>query len=169
MLFRSGLDLAAPAYRTALEGLAALDVRALLTVGHQADVGALGPVPANVRIERWVPQADVFAQAAAVVCHGGSSTTLGALAAALPLVVVPLFADQPYNAARVEACGAGVVVRPPERGALGAAITRVLGEPSFAAAARCLGAEMRSHPGARSAVDALAELAAGQDPSQGLR
>jgi UDP:flavonoid glycosyltransferase YjiC (YdhE family) len=48
----------------------------------------------------------------ATACHGGSGTTLGALAAGLPLVVVPLFADQPVNARRVAAVGAGLAVEP---------------------------------------------------------
>ena len=70
----------------------------LLTTGTDLDLGA---VPTNVHVERWVPQADVLAHASVVVGHGGSGTTLGALGAGQPLVVVPLFADQPNNAARV--------------------------------------------------------------------
>ena len=66
-----------------------------------------------MHVERFVPQADVFGHASLVVTHGGSGTTLGALAAGLPLVVVPLFADQPDNARRVEAVGAGVIAEPP--------------------------------------------------------
>jgi len=50
---------------------------------------------AHVHIARWVPQADVLRHARVVVCHGGSGTTLGALAAGVPLVVTPLFDDQP--------------------------------------------------------------------------
>lgn len=150
-----GLGMAVAAYRAALEALAGLDVRALLTVGHGTDLDALGPVPANVHVERWVPQADVLAQAAAVVCHGGSATTLGVLAAGLPQVVVPLFADQPYNAARVEATGAGVVVRPPDPGQLAAALDRVLADPSFGAAAAGLAGEMHAQPPAASLVAGL--------------
>ena len=51
------------------------------------------------------------------MCHGGSGTTLGALAAGLPLVIVPLFADQPANAKRVAEVGAGLVVEPLREGA----------------------------------------------------
>lgn len=47
-----------------------------------------------------------------MICHGGSGTTLAALAAGLPLVVIPLQADQPTNAATVEEIGAGIAVRP---------------------------------------------------------
>jgi hypothetical protein len=85
---------AAEAYRAAVEQLALLPVRVLLTLGRDLE---LGPVPANVHVEQWVPQADVLDHADAVVCHGGSGTTLGALAYGVPLVVTPLFADQPYN------------------------------------------------------------------------
>ena len=50
----------------------------------------------------------MLAGASAAVGHGGAGTTLSALAAGCPLVVVPLFADQPYNAVRVAVSGAGV-------------------------------------------------------------
>jgi hypothetical protein len=81
------------AYRTALDAVADLPARVLMTVGHAVDPAALVPVPSNTRIERWVPQGDVFPEARLVVCHGGSGTTFGALAAGLPLVICPLFAD----------------------------------------------------------------------------
>ena len=67
----------------------------LLTVGRVLDIAQLGVPPSNVRIERWVDQADVMADAVLVVCHGGAGTTLAALAAGVPLVVFPLFAEPP--------------------------------------------------------------------------
>jgi UDP:flavonoid glycosyltransferase YjiC (YdhE family) len=46
--------------------------------------------------------------AAAVVCHGGYGSTLGALRHGVPLVVMPLFSsDQWVNAAAVARAGAG--------------------------------------------------------------
>jgi len=45
-----------------------------------------------------------------VLCHGGSGTTYGALAAGLPVVVVPMFADQRTNAQLIAVAGAGIVV-----------------------------------------------------------
>ncbi len=111
-----------------------------------------------------MPQADVLAQAAVVVGHGGSGTTLGALAAGLPQVVVPLFADQPDNARRVAAIGAGVAVEvspdAPVRGtidvgALSAAIEAVLDEPAYGVAARAVAAELAALPPADEALAAL--------------
>lgn len=104
-------------YRVALEQLAELPARVLVTIGNDREPLDLGPQPANVRVERWVPQADVAARAAAMVVHGGYGTVHGALCAGVPLVVAPLFADQPLNARRVAELGAGIAL--PEPGSLG--------------------------------------------------
>ena len=103
---------ALPAYGVALSAVAGLPVRVLLTVGRDLDLGALPDTPGNVHVEPWVPQQDVLAHASAAVVHGGSGSTLGALAFGVPLVVIPLFADQPYNARRVHEVGAGIAVEP---------------------------------------------------------
>ena len=133
-------------------------MRALLTVGRELDLDALGPAPDNVRVERWVPQQDVLGHAAAAVVHGGSGSTLGAVAAGVPLVVVPLFADQPHNARRVAEVGAGLAVEP-NRGELDAvvaplrdAIQAVLSEPSYRHTARALADELRAAPPVDDAV-----------------
>jgi UDP:flavonoid glycosyltransferase YjiC (YdhE family) len=160
------LDEAAGVYRAALHAVSGLPARVLLTVGRGFEADGLGPVPANVRVEQWVPQADVLPQAALVVCHGGAGTTLGALAAGVPLVVCPLFADQPVNGRLVETAGAGLLVRPREDGALRglgpadveplrAAIEHVLAEPAFRRAAQHVADEMAGMPGLDEVVDAL--------------
>jgi MGT family glycosyltransferase len=126
--------------------LAGLDGRAsaLVTVGRDVDPAALGPVGERVRVERFVPQAHVLPRSAAVVSHGGSGTTLGALAHGVPLVLVPQGADQFDNANRVEAAGAAVVLRPGEvtAASVRAALERVLDEPEFALAARAVAADI---------------------------
>jgi len=155
-----GMEMAAHVYGAAMLAVSDLPVRALFTVGHDIDFDSLPPAPGNVRVERWVPQADVFPHAAAIVCHGGAGSTLGALAAGLPLVVVPLFADQPYNASRVGAVGAGLAVAP-EPSAIRGALHRVLQEESYREAARRLAAEMRAQPSVDAAVDMLGALARG--------
>lgn len=151
---------AASVFSLAMQALAELPVRCLVTVGRELDLATVPPAPPNVRVERWVPQAEVLPHAAAVLCHGGSGSTLGALAAGRPLVVVPLFADQPYNARRVGASGAGVAVAP-EVTALRAAVMQVLDEPSFTASATRIAGELRTHRPPSAAIDALAALARG--------
>jgi UDP:flavonoid glycosyltransferase YjiC (YdhE family) len=155
---------ALPVYGVALRAVAELPVRVLLTVGRALNLDALPAAPDNVRVERWVPQQDVLGHAAAAVVHGGSGSTLGAIAAGVPLVVVPLFADQPQNARRVAEVGAGIAVEP-QRDDLGAnirplrdAIRSVLGEPSYRERVRGLANELRAEPAVDEAVPLLEPL-----------
>jgi UDP:flavonoid glycosyltransferase YjiC (YdhE family) len=149
---------ALPVYGLALRAVAGLPVRVLLTVGRDLDLEALPAAPDNVRVERWVPQQDVLGHAAAAVVHGGSGSTLGAIAAGVPLVVAPLFADQPQNARRVAEVGAGLAVEPTRENPaattepLRDAIESVLGQPSYGERARALADELRAEPPVDQAV-----------------
>jgi UDP:flavonoid glycosyltransferase YjiC (YdhE family) len=102
--------------------------------------------------------------------HGGSGTADGALAAGVPVVVVPLFADQFENGRRLADGGAGLVVAAteatdaprssPDRAGgraprIAAGITSVLATPSDRRNARRIAAEMAS---ARTADEVLAAL-----------
>ncbi|GLZ43269.1 glycosyltransferase [Actinokineospora sp. NBRC 105648] len=149
-----GLPIGRRVFGTAVAAVAGLP--ALITTGHGGP--DLGPLPPRVRVAAWVPQAEALAPAAVVVCHGGSGTVFGALAAGVPLVVVPLFADNPVNAQLVADAGAGLVVAPDaDPATLRAAIDAVLGTPSYRTAAGRVAAEMRALPG----VDQLPGLLSG--------
>jgi UDP:flavonoid glycosyltransferase YjiC (YdhE family) len=137
-----------------LEGVRDLPVDVLVTVGPYVDPVDLGPQPANVRIEPFVPQAEVLPAADVVVCHGGSGSVIGALAHGVPLLVLPMGADQPDNAARVEALGAGLqrdVMTVTPTG-VGAAVDDLLHDVRYRDAARELAAECAALPDAGTAV-----------------
>ncbi len=140
-----------------LAALAELPVRALVTLGERADPAALRELPPNVRVERWVPQAEVLRHAAAMVCHGGFGTVLGGLYAGVPMVLIPMFSDQPRNATRVAAIGAGVVLDGGPRGIsrLGDAVREVLDDARFTAAAGRVAAEAAALAPVDEAVAAL--------------
>jgi UDP:flavonoid glycosyltransferase YjiC (YdhE family) len=156
-------------YRAALDALAPLPVRVLLTIGDRRDPAELGPLPANVHVEEWVAQDSVVPHAAAVVGHGGHGTTLGALAHGVPQVVVPLFSiDQWANAAAVERAGAGIALNadrdhrrvlalpgPEVIDGLGPAVQRVLSEPS---AAPRIAESIGALPPVEAALDVLSSL-----------
>ena len=97
-------------YRAALEALQGTGARVLVTIGDQRDPGELGLLPPSVRVERWVAQAKLMPHTAAMVGHAGAGSTLGALAAGVPMALVPLFADQPFNARRVADLGAAIAL-----------------------------------------------------------
>jgi UDP:flavonoid glycosyltransferase YjiC (YdhE family) len=150
--------------RAVLDAVADLPLRILFTIGDQSDPEALGPLPRSVHVERWVPQADVMPHAAAMVGHGGSGSTLMAMAAGVPLAVVPLFADQPYNARRIAQIGAGIALE----GGVEAvaevprAIRTLLEEPRYLVQARRVAAEVAALPPVDGAVRLLEDYAEGR-------
>ena len=151
----------AAALPAAVGAVAGLPVRVLVTTGQGGDPAALADLPSTVHVERWVPQAAVLPHASAVVCHGGYGTVLGPLAAGVPLVVSPQFADQPFNAARVAAVGAGVALPlgPPDPEALQDGVRKVLEDRRYRSGAAALAEEIRGLPGADEAVPLLVENA----------
>jgi UDP:flavonoid glycosyltransferase YjiC (YdhE family) len=133
-----------------------------MTTGRGVDRSTLGPVPPNAWVEEWWPQAEVMPAAAAMIGHGGFGTTMAALAAGVPQVVVPLFAfDQFVNAEQVAAVRAGVQVPggPAGLSEIPAAITAVLGDPEIAEGARTVAAEVAALPELAHSVSIVAELA----------
>jgi len=64
--------------------------------------------PPGSRVVRFLPHEAVLRRAACVVCHGGMGITQKALAAEVPVVVVPCGRDQLDTARRVQSAGAGV-------------------------------------------------------------
>ncbi|MEJ1937444.1 glycosyltransferase, partial [Nostoc sp. NIES-2111] len=143
------------AYRTALQAVRDLPVRALLTTGPNMQPADLGPVPDNVAVERFVPQADVLSWCRAVLCHGGSGTLLGAAALGVPMVITPLFADQFANARNIEAAGAGIAVLDGDPASLSGALRRLLGDPAFQIAAAAVQDEMARMHSIDDAVDLM--------------
>ena len=143
-----------------LAGVVELHVEVTATVGTEIDPAELGPLPPHVRIERFLPQAEILPRCSAVVSHGGSGSVLGALAHGLPQVLIPMGADQPLNAARCEELGLAVVLDPIEATPTSVrnAVSGVLAEPSYRIAAERLQAEFASLPGPEHAVELLGRL-----------
>ena len=125
-----------------------------MTIGRHVDPDALGPLPANVRVERWVDQGEVMPHAAAMVGHGGSGGTLAALAAGVPIAFLPQFVDGPANAARVAGLGAGIVATD-----LAAAVHELLEDPTYRAAAERVAGEIRALPPVDDAVELFSRTA----------
>lgn len=168
-------------YRAVLDTLASLPVRVLVTIGNGSDPERLGPVPRNCHVERWIPQDAVVPHAAAIVCHGGYGSTLGALAHGVPLVVVPLFSiDQWANADAAARVGAGVALTgerrtrlaldlpgPATLAELAPAVSRVLADSAYRSAATLVAGAVRALSPVDAAVDLLAAVSRGGHPCDG--
>src|SRR5829696_3314697 len=150
-------------YPAIQEVLADLPVRVLITTGKGYDPAHLDPRPANAWATSWWPQAAAMRDAALVVGHGGFGTTMTALAAGVPQLVLPLFSsDQFLNAERVQAVGVGARLL----GGLDAlpevpgVVQDLLHQPSYAESARRVAADMAALPDVTTTVAVLEKLAA---------
>lgn len=147
------------AYRVLLEAVGSLPVKALLTTGPVMPRDELGVIPNNVRVEKFVPQAEIMPHTRAVVCHGGSGTLLSTLATGCPVVVIPLFADQPANARAAEAAGAGLAVLTHHADEIAKAIRTVLASEAIRAGAQAVATQMASMHSMNEAVAEMMSLA----------
>src|SRR5262249_41215577 len=118
--------------------------------------------PQHVHVERFVPQAAVLPHVQLVLSHGGSGTVLATLAHGLPMVLIPMGADQPWNGDRCAALGLGRVLDPVAAtpADIRASAGDVLDDPSYRNAARRLAHAMQELPDPEAAVLALERLAA---------
>jgi MGT family glycosyltransferase len=97
-----------------LDAVAEEDIDVVVTIGTNNDLAALGPRSANVHVYQWLPLGPLLDCCDAAICHGGSGTMLAALNAGLPLVIIPLGADQFDNALACETANVARVIRPDE-------------------------------------------------------
>jgi len=140
--------------RTAFEALAGEDVFVVATLPSGDPDGY--EVPANARLERFVPHGAVLPRAACAVTHGGMGATQKALAHGVPVCAVPFGRDQFEVARRVEVAKAGTRLPAsrltPERlrAKIREAIARRAGAEAIARAYRAAG-------GAVAAADAVEE------------
>jgi UDP:flavonoid glycosyltransferase YjiC (YdhE family) len=147
-------------YARVLAGLREAPVRVIATLGEHIDPSALGPQPSGVRIERFIPQSLVLPRCDLVISHGGSGSLMGALAHGLPSVLMPLGADQPFNARRCVDLGLATVLDPvtltPEE--VRAAVVAVLADQTYRRAAERMQTEINDLPGPEQTVPMLEGL-----------
>lgn len=150
--------------RSAAIGLAGRPLDVLMTTGGARDAAeiGLGGLADNVKVTQWISHAELLPQTDVVVTTGGAGTVMAALAAGVPLVVVPTDWDKPENAQRVVEAGAGLRLPygrcTPER--LREAVEHVLAHPEYRARARKMAGLLAQHDGPVRAAELLEELAA---------
>ena len=147
-------------FERALGSLRELPVEVVVTVGRDLDPGRFGPQPAHVHIERYVPQSLLLPHCEVVVNHGGSGSVVGALTHGVPMVVMPMGADQALNAARCQALGVGIALdavrATPD--VIGKAVADILGNARYRVAAAGIRDEIAALPGPDTVVPLLEAL-----------
>jgi UDP:flavonoid glycosyltransferase YjiC (YdhE family) len=133
----------------AAEALSGEDLLVVATTGGP-DPGPLrAGLPANVRLERFIPHDLLLPHVDVMITNGGYGGVQQALAHGVPLVVAGDSEEKPEIAARVRWSGAGIDLRTgrPSPHQVADAVRRVLAEPTFGDRARALQAEIaRTRP-----------------------
>jgi UDP:flavonoid glycosyltransferase YjiC (YdhE family) len=146
---------------TIAEGLREEPVELIITVGRDLDPAVLGRQPANVHVERYIPQSLLLPRCQLAIMHGGYNSVMSALYAGLPGIVMPLAADQPINAQACERLGIARVVMPdtltPEL--IRQQVREMLADGAYRERARRLQAEALALPGLAHGVALLERLA----------
>jgi MGT family glycosyltransferase len=141
-----------------VDALAILPVRGLVTTGPAIAASALRP-RANVTIVPSAPHRQVLQHAALVVTHGGHGTVMKALAADVPMVLLPHGRDQADTAVRVTSRGAGITLkRTVTPGVIADAVRQVLWNGSYRTAAQQLGDAIRRDANADALIRELEDM-----------
>lgn len=145
--------------RHVVDAAAEVDAEFVLALGDDVDTTALGTLPSNVRAEGWIPLNALLATSAALIHHGGAGTTLTALAAGVPQLVMPDGADRFRNAELVRDRGAGLEVAAAD--VKPDTLTTLLGDPDLATAATEVRDEIAALPSPADLVTPITEFVAG--------
>ena len=148
-----------PVLSRIVDAVAELPIRALVTLGPSLRRDDF-PSPEDVRFQDFVPHSAVMPHCTAIVSQCGLGTLSKALMNDLPVVCIPLVGDQPDNAARIVAKGAGVRLSPQAPvEAIRSAISQVVTDDRYRAGARNLGELLRARNGAEEAANEIESMA----------
>ncbi len=147
--------------RTILAALQTEPVNLVMTFGSGVDLAEFGEQPPYVHLAPYVPQSQIFLRCDLVVCHGGFGTMLTALSYGLPMVMIPIAADQPDNARHCAELGVARVVSPEEQTveAIRVAARDVLANQRYRERAMRMRDEMRAMPDVRQVIPLLERMA----------
>ena len=146
-------------YHMAIDVVRTLGRRALLLAGEAAPV-LKAQAPDSIGVFDYAPHSLVMPRALVNVHQGGVGTTMQALRAGRPMLVVPYGQDQPDNARRAVGLG---VARAVPRGRFTAArlareLAPLLTDSAYASRAAAVGARVSAERGTAVACDAIDHL-----------
>ena len=149
-----------------LEGLRDEPINLILSVGRNTDPQTFGKQPPNVHIECYIPQSLLLPYCNLLVTQGGSGTMMDALSHGLPMVMIPLGADQPENAQCCAELGVSRVLGRGERTAqaIQEAVREVLRNSQYTQNAQGIKQAIEAQPTLDYAVSLLERLAVEHQP-----
>jgi UDP:flavonoid glycosyltransferase YjiC (YdhE family) len=147
-----------------MTALADDDVLVVATTGGPDPAPLRAGLPANARLERFVPHDLLLPQVDVMVTNGGYGGVQQSLAHGVPLVVAGDSEDKPEVAARVRWSGVGIDLRrgDPSPAQLATAVRTILARPAYRQRAAALQAEIARTDPVGTIVETLLTLAAAE-------
>lgn len=142
-------------YRNCIEALKSEPFDVIMSVGEATDIGTLGEIPANFRVEHRVDQIEVLAGADVFISHCGMNSVSESLYYEVPLVLYPQTTEQGGVARRVFEVGAGIYLDKNKPGSIREAVQKVLADDTYRKNAAAVSESFRKCGGASMAADAI--------------
>lgn len=145
-------------YRQCILALKDMDIDVIMSVGEYIDIEALGEIPANFTVAKYVNQMEVLQQADVFLTHCGMNSVNEALYYQVPLVLYPQTPEQGGVAYRVNELGAGIFLQQASPEHIQQAIQEVLHNASYRECAAQIAAGFRRCGGHQLAADKIEAL-----------
>jgi MGT family glycosyltransferase len=97
-------------FEAIIKGLRREQLNVIVTIGRNQDPARFGHMPKTIRVTQYIPQTMLLSRCTAVICHGGSGTLTAAIVQGLPMVILPIAADQLENGERCASAGFARVI-----------------------------------------------------------
>ncbi|AZN38788.1 macrolide family glycosyltransferase [Paenibacillus albus] len=152
-------NMAVDFYKLCMEALGGTEHTVVMSVGTRTPIADLGDLPSNFIVSGYVPQTEVLQNAKLFITHGGMNSAYEGLFYGVPLIVLPLSADQPLIARQVASIGAGIQLQMQSLTAneLREAVEQVLSDASIKPAVAAIRESLLASGGYRQAVEEIFE------------
>lgn len=150
-----------------IQALADEDVLVIVTTGGEpVENLKLNSIPANVRLEQFIPHYYLLPHVDVMVTNGGYNGVQVALENGVPMVAAGQTEEKPEVCARIEWAGVGINLKTktPTSIQIKDAVKRILASPEYRQKAQLLKADIACYDAPTKAVLLLEELAATKEP-----
>ncbi len=155
-----------PLWKEISESCLGLDVQLVIALGGHGLSQQIGALPGDPIIVDYAPQISLLSCAALAITHGGLNSAMEALAAGVPMIVLPMSGDQFGVAARVMYAGVGKTMPGSQctSSSLRQLIKTLLADTGYYRRTQELKLAISQTTGVRRAADIIEEAAATRRP-----